>query len=463
MKQTVADDNADSSDSTDCWIQEGKFDSYLNRWVVDLVYSEHAGNRPVELDNPTGSPSAAPPPVTALPPETTGGDNAPTQRVVPPVTASADAPPIDQQTTIPKGTDSAIVPSYRFAVYLDEEFAVQWFFANLTPGSASVTDKWFPERFGEIHAAMVHLHIISEGMRVHYRSPRTPGMGIFSGLRNLFVGTFLETLGQGEEHPPADKAANWNTMYRLRRQQPELRAVRWMLAEAISRGIAELAKTPVEPDKDIRFMTAMSALQTARTHLNARSAEVGRFRLLKGAAVGLLLALVAVILFGWLYCLSPDGLQEAKLYQAAAGIPAPGAPKEAEIVHVWWSGWLTREGWDVLRISFAGALGAMLSLLVSAPSRTYDAGAMPWLHFAEGICRIAVGILGAFFLLLAIKCKLLGTVLVAEDAASAGWMLTLVAILAGFSERLVPAFAEFLEAKIPTTNASTTAPKLPVP
>lgn len=288
-------------------------------------------------------------------------------------------------------------------------------------------------------------------------------MGIFSGLRNLFVGTFLETLGQGEEHPPADKAANWNTMYRLRRQQPELRAVRWMLAEAISRGIAELAKTPVEPDKDIRFMTAMSALQTARTHLNARSAEVGRFRLLKGAAVGLLLALVAVILFGWLYCLSPDGLQEAKLYQAAAGIPAPGAPKEAEIVHVWWSGWLTREGWDVLRISFAGALGAMLSLLVSAPSRTYDAGAMPWLHFAEGICRIAVGILGAFFLLLAIKCKLLGTVLVAEDAASAGWMLTLVAILAGFSERLVPAFAEFLEAKIPTTNASTTAPKLPVP
>jgi hypothetical protein len=41
---------------------------------------------------------------------------------------------------------------------------------------------------------------------------------------------------------------------------------------------------------------------------------------------------------------------------------------------------------------------------------------------------------------------------VADNSDTRGWMLCLVAVLAGFSERLVPSFANFLESKVPQSE-----------
>lgn len=309
-------------------------------------------------------------------------------------------------------------PAFRYAIYLDEELAVQWSFEDFNSGSKPSSDVFFPSKFGEIHAGMVHLHILSEG------------------LRRKFIRWPWCRMPPGTLRQRWSSEIAWADSEKLKHTQRQLRAIRWMLGEALARAIGPIpSPAPSSPDQDPRYITAMAALQTARQHLNARSAEIGRFSMLTGACFGLFFTVLLAVLFGWMYSQTLD----------CSGQPLP--------FQAWSAGWLTQEGWDVLRIAFVGSLGAMLSLLSSAAGRSYDAGAVPWLHYAEGICRIATGVLGAFFLLAAIKCGLLGSVLVSKSNSSDGWVFTIVALLAGFSERLVPAFAGFLEAKIPSSAA----------
>jgi hypothetical protein len=96
--------------------------------------------------------------------------------------------------------------------------------------------------------------------------------------------------------------------------------------------------------------------------------------------------------------------------------------------------------------SLCGSLGALLSTTTRANRLSFDASAGKSIHQLEGLSRIGAGIIGAFFVSLAIKGGLIfGSI---ELTGSKLSLLLAACIAAGASERLIPSLVELFEKKV---------------
>lgn len=124
--------------------------------------------------------------------------------------------------------------------------------------------------------------------------------------------------------------------------------------------------------------------------------------------------------------------------------------QQAEILEKPKSSWINDDGMNILASSAIGALGAMLSLLMGAASRPYDAGAGRLIHWLEGITRIVVGVLGACFITLGLQSGFFLGFL--KDGSTLTqkffYLQLLLGFTAGLSERLVPSFITIVEAQV---------------
>jgi hypothetical protein len=85
----------------------------------------------------------------------------------------------------------------------------------------------------------------------------------------------------------------------------------------------------------------------------------------------------------------------------------------------------------------AGGLGAFLSVLLRIGQSPLDVSAGRKMHFLEGAGRVVVGMIGAFFVLLAYQLNLVFTAIAAVESMRI-YGIGLIGIVAGVSERLVP-------------------------
>ncbi len=336
---------------------------------------------------------------------------------------------------------------YMYAIYLDEDLSIQWFFKDQTQGKKLPSERFFPKDFGLILTDVVHLETLSEGLRKQFRD------WLHWTERESSISKADKKDAQGESLKASDVSDSVAEcdFSRLRRQQSALRACRRLIAEALARAIEDYPELvgqnpplPVDP----RSEAARSALQKAQEYVNGRSSDRGRKNVLAGALMGLLLCLVMLAFFNY-------ALTQARW----AGPPSPDASAEemnmVALNAMRWS-WISPDGWDVIKFSLIGSLGAMLSLLMGASTRRYDAGAGQTINMIEGASRIIVGVLGAAFITLGIKSKfLLGFMtlpnsLDATNQDTAMWLQFLLGFAAGMSERLVPSFVSIVESQVQT-------------
>jgi uncharacterized membrane protein len=87
-----------------------------------------------------------------------------------------------------------------------------------------------------------------------------------------------------------------------------------------------------------------------------------------------------------------------------------------------------------------GGLGAWLSIIQRSRTAGLDVAAGPMLHYLEGAFRIMAGSLGALLVAMAIKAGLF----IQADRLS---VITVICMIAGVSERLVPSFIEQMESR----------------
>jgi hypothetical protein len=87
-----------------------------------------------------------------------------------------------------------------------------------------------------------------------------------------------------------------------------------------------------------------------------------------------------------------------------------------------------------------GGLGAWLSIIQRSRTAGLDVAAGPILHYLEGAFRIIAGCLGALLVAMAIKAGLF----IQADRLS---LITVICMIAGVSERLVPSFIEQMESR----------------
>lgn len=312
---------------------------------------------------------------------------------------------------------------FMYAIYLDEDLSIQWFFKDQTDGKTLPPERFFPKDFGLILTDVVHLETLSEGLRLQFRDWLHWAEHEADNQKSA---PKKEQGASVENNEPC--AVIERDFSRLRRQQTTLRASRRLIAEALSRAIEDCPPPPVDPNQprpvDPRSEAARSALQKAQEYVKGRSSDRGRKNVLGGALMGLTFCLMLLAVFNYVL-----------------------AQK--------WS-WLSPAAWEVIMFSLIGSLGAMLSLLMGASTRQYDAGAGQTINMIEGASRIIVGVLGAAFITLGIKSKfLLGfmTLPNSMDAANqdtAMWLQFLLGFAAGMSERLVPSFVSIVESQVQT-------------
>ena len=156
---------------------------------------------------------------------------------------------------------------------------------------------------------------------------------------------------------------------------------------------------------------AMAVLEKARAYLNARGIENARVWYLKGAGQIATLSLAVAV-----------GLLAIRNH---ANNPQ------------------LLDAMSILAGAMMGGIGAFLSISARTESIRLDPVAGERIHRTEGIVRVTVGLLGAFFLALAIKANLV-------LGLSQTWPRPLLALLifcliAGASERLVPGLIKNME------------------
>lgn len=114
--------------------------------------------------------------------------------------------------------------------------------------------------------------------------------------------------------------------------------------------------------------------------------------------------------------------------------------------------WLARDWasqqWtpEVLQIALlggAGALGALLSILMSPRVPPSEVASSPWIHHLLGAAKILAGVLGAIVVGLGIRTGLLLSPIASGEHS--GELLWMICMIAGASERLVPNFIERVE------------------
>jgi|GEM_PF-4104079 hypothetical protein len=339
---------------------------------------------------------------------------------------------------------------FMYAIYLDEDLSIQWFFKDQTPGKVLPPERFFPKDFGLILTDVVHLETLSEGLRLQFRD------WLHWAERDAANGKAAKKDAQGESLKVKDvsSAVVECDFSRLRRQQTTLRASRRLIAEALSRAIEDYPPPPPPSDPnqprpaDPRSEAARSALQKAQEYVKGRSSDRGRKNVLAGAMMGLMLCLLLLGFFNYAYT-QASGVAMASL---GPDTPVEELSKAAANAISW--KWISAEGWDVIKFSLIGSLGAMLSLLMGASTRQYDAGAGQTINMIEGASRIIVGVLGAAFITLGIKSKfLLGFMTIPNGADSSDtvmWLQFLLGFAAGMSERLVPSFVSIVESQVQT-------------
>jgi hypothetical protein len=198
--------------------------------------------------------------------------------------------------------------------------------------------------------------------------------------------------------------AHLETVSSCLEKTPHLRPVRRLLAEALARMFG---------NADIEG--AKLALGKAEQYLVARLTEQGRIWYLEAAATS------AVIVF----------LVAALIVSL---IVFPFAPYvDIAFSFIVWA-------------AAMGALGALLSILLRAMRMDFNAGAGRSIHRVEGVARICAGALGGLLMALAVKSDLLfGVVRQIQDYK---YLILLLGMVAGASERLVPSFIQRVETSV---------------
>jgi len=113
--------------------------------------------------------------------------------------------------------------------------------------------------------------------------------------------------------------------------------------------------------------------------------------------------------------------------------------------------WLGQTPFELVMCAIAGAIGALLSIVIRADDLNLNALAGRRAHVYEALGRLLVGMFSASFLVLALKGKLL---LAPLASGAEHWpVLLLVSALAGLSERVIPSLVKRFEDAIETENA----------
>jgi hypothetical protein len=156
---------------------------------------------------------------------------------------------------------------------------------------------------------------------------------------------------------------------------------------------------------------AQEILDRAETFVNARNSEIARRWQLIAAAVVCAMAFLAGAIF-WI--------------ERVCAVSVLGT-----------------FAFDALMGSCAGAVGAMISLLLRIRQMSFDVSAGREVHLFDGATRVLAGMAGAFVVTLAQRVNLIAGII--NSLSHPFVALILVCVIAGASERLVPDLINQLE------------------
>jgi hypothetical protein len=99
--------------------------------------------------------------------------------------------------------------------------------------------------------------------------------------------------------------------------------------------------------------------------------------------------------------------------------------------------------YEIINLSLYGALGAFLSIVSRTKESQIDPSASLLMHCLDSFLRVLVGIIGAFFIIVILKAKIITSSIIPTDNS---WLVYIAfAIAAGSSERLVPSVIKKIE------------------
>lgn len=99
--------------------------------------------------------------------------------------------------------------------------------------------------------------------------------------------------------------------------------------------------------------------------------------------------------------------------------------------------------YEIINLSLYGSLGAFLSVVSRIKEIQSDPTASVWMYCLDSFLRILVGVIGAFFIIVIIKAKIITSSIIPKDDS---WLVYVaLAIVAGSSERLVPSVIKRIE------------------
>jgi len=103
----------------------------------------------------------------------------------------------------------------------------------------------------------------------------------------------------------------------------------------------------------------------------------------------------------------------------------------------------SKDIYDIINLSLYGALGAFLSVVARKKETELDPAAGLFMYCLDAFLRIFVGVIGAFFIIVTIKAKIISSTLIPSDNS---WLVFVaLSIVAGSSERLVPSIIKKIE------------------
>ncbi len=104
---------------------------------------------------------------------------------------------------------------------------------------------------------------------------------------------------------------------------------------------------------------------------------------------------------------------------------------------------ISPEIYQIYNLSLYGALGAFLSIVSRSKDIQLDPTANFWMYCLDSFLKILVGVIGAFFIIVIIKAKIITSSIIPKDDS---WLVYVaLAIVAGSSERLVPSVIQRIE------------------
>jgi hypothetical protein len=153
-------------------------------------------------------------------------------------------------------------------------------------------------------------------------------------------------------------------------------------------------------------------LDAARRFISARGAEISRFWYLSAS-------FCTTFLFATIGCV-------------------------VYLAHIWLPSALGELAVPITLAFLAGAMGALLSVILRSGALKFDCSAGRKLHYLEGSSRIVAGAISGFAVALATKADIILTFFT-RGTNNVNLVVALAAILAGLSERLAPSIISTLE------------------